>query len=112
MKKRAGSTVKAIKKRRLIIIFSLVAAIMAATILWIAWGNTALQVSTYCISSPDLPESFEGFRIAQVSDLHDAEIGEGNERLIETLKGAEPDIIVMTGDMIDSRRLEDRKSVV
>ena len=71
-------------------------------IMWIAWGNTALELNEYQIKSEKIPDAFHGFRIAHVSDLHNAEIGEDNSKLLERLKSAEPDIIVMTGDMIDS----------
>ena len=69
---------------------------------WIAWGNTALQLNEYQIKNENLPESFQGFRIAQISDLHNTEIGEENSRLLEIIQRAEPDIIVITGDAIDS----------
>ena len=55
-----------------------------------------------------LPVSFGGFRIAQVSDLHNAEFGEGNENLIELLSQTDPDIIVLTGDLIDWAKAHDR----
>lgn len=77
---------------------------LAAALGWIVWGNTALEINEYRIKSPKLPENFEGFRIAQVSDLHNAQMGENNEKLLDMLKKAEPDIIAITGDMIDSTR--------
>ena len=42
--------------------------------------------------------------IAQVSDLHNAEFGDRNQRLLEMLREAEPDMIAITGDLIDSRK--------
>jgi predicted MPP superfamily phosphohydrolase len=48
----------------------------------------------------------DGFRIAQVSDLHNAEFGEDNKTLIALLSRTEPDIIVLTGDLIDSRQTD------
>lgn len=81
-------------------------AISIVLIIWTTWGNTALGLSTYTIESEKIPESFSGFRIAQVADLHNAEIGEENKKLLEMLKKAEPDIIVITGDLIDSRRTD------
>ena len=74
--------------------------------IWILWGNTALEVNEYEIMSDKIPEAFTGFRIAQVSDLHNAEFGEGNEKLIELLTQTDPDIIVITGDLIDSRHTD------
>ena len=66
--------------------------------------NQALELNSYTISSQRLPTAFDGFRIAQVSDLHNAEMGENNEKLLTTLHEAKPDIIVFTGDLIDSRK--------
>ena len=82
------------------------AAIFLALIVWTAWGNTALERNTYTISSRELPDAFDGYRIAQVSDLHNAEFGDGNQRLLEMLREAEPDMIALTGDLIDSRRTD------
>lgn len=80
-------------------------SLFATTILlisWIAWGNTALELNEYQIKSDKIPDVFHGFRIAQISDLHNAEMGEGNEKLLKMLANAESDIIVITGDSIDS----------
>lgn len=74
--------------------------------IWTLWGNTALEVNEYEIMSDKIPEAFTGFRIAQVSDLHNAEFGEGSEKLIELLSQTDPDMIVITGDLIDSRHTD------
>ena len=71
---------------------------------WVIWANTALEVTEYSINSPEIPEGFDGFRIAQVSDLHNAVFGEDNKDLLNMLRQTEPDIIVITGDLVDSRR--------
>ena len=81
------------KKRYIILIC------LCLLILWTVWGNTALEVSEWHIQSDRLPESFDGFRIAQVSDLHNTK----NDALLPLLEKAEPDVIVLTGDLIDSR---------
>ena len=94
-----------VKKKR-IIALAVVAAILLALIIWTAWGNTALQLNVYTISSDRLPEAFDGYRIAHVSDLHNAELGKDNEKLIDMLQEAKPDIIAITGDIIDSRNTD------
>lgn len=81
-------------------------AVLIYLLLWIIWSNQALEVHEFQINSDQIPESFTGFRIAQVSDLHNAEFGEGNSNLIELLAQTNPDIIVLTGDLIDSRRTD------
>lgn len=84
----------------------LAAAALIGLIAWIAWGNSALELTHWDIGSPKLPAAFDGYRIAQVSDLHNAEMGRNNERLLALLQEAEPEIIVITGDLIDSRRTD------
>ena len=82
------------------------AGIFLVLIVWTAWGNTALELNTYTICSGELPDAFDGFRIAQVSDLHNAEFGDRNQGLLEMLQEAEPDMIAMTGDLIDSQKTD------
>lgn len=78
-------------------------ALLFVLIIWTIWGNTALTVNTITISNSRIPTSFSGFKIAQVSDLHNAEFGENNARLLKLLSKNEPDIIVITGDLIDAQ---------
>ena len=95
----------AAKKKRMIVL-AVVAAILLTLVIWTAWGNTALELNHYTISSDRLPEAFDGYRIAHISDLHNAEMGENNEKLLDMLREAEPDIIAITGDLIDSRHTD------
>ena len=74
--------------------------------IWTLWGNIALEVNEYEIVNDRIPQGFDGFRIAQISDLHNAEFGERNEKLIQLLSQTDPDIIVITGDLIDSRHTD------
>ena len=71
--------------------------------IWMWYGNKTLTMSTYPVLSEKLPNEFVGFRIAHVSDLHNAQMGQDNEKLLSMLRDAEPDMIAITGDMIDSR---------
>ena len=90
-------------KEKRFIMLAVAAAVLVALVIWIAWGNTALELNTYTVSSAKLPQSFDGYRIAHVSDLHNAEMGKDNEKLLTILRDADPDMIAITGDLIDSR---------
>ena len=74
------------KKTRRIVLLGVVAALYVYLFAWIAWGNTALLVSEVTVAGNPLPEAFSGFRIAQVSDLHNAEFGEDQQDLVRMLK--------------------------
>ena len=93
-------------KKKKFIFLAIAAAVLVALVIWIAWGNTALELNTYTISSSKLPQSFDGYRIAHVSDLHNAEIGKENGKLLTMLRDAGPDMIAITGDLIDSRNTD------
>lgn len=58
------------------------------------------------IASARLPAAFDGFRIAHVSDLHNTSFGASNEHLLHALRAARPDIVAVTGDLVDSRRTD------
>ena len=93
-------------KKKKFIWLAAVAIVLVALVIWIAWGNTALELNTYTISSSKLPQSFDGYRIAHVSDLHNTEMDKDNEKLLTMLRDAAPDIIAITGDLIDSRNTD------
>ena len=81
-----------------------VAAFVIVLAVWSIPGNTKPESTAYKVVSSAIPDSFNYFEIAQVSDLHNAEFGDENSKLLELLSVVEPDIIVLTGDLIDSRQ--------
>lgn len=90
--------------QRPMILFLLI--VFTGLFLWSLWGNTALMLTEYTVTSQKLPSDFTGFRIAQISDLHNAEFGNDNEKLLDLLAQTQPDMIAITGDFVDSRRTE------
>ena len=60
------------------------------------------RITEYKIASEKVPKSFHGYRIVQLSDLHGAVYGDDNRDLIAAVRKAKPDVVVMTGDMMDS----------
>ena len=76
---------------------------LLALIAWTIWGNTALMVNSITVSGNQIPSEFSGFRIAQISDLHNAEFGEGNSHLLNSLSESKPDMIAITGDLVDAQ---------
>ena len=87
----------------LMILLTCIGLAFVGMIVWTIWGNTALEVNRITVASDRLPAEFSGYRIAHVSDLHNAEFGKENEKLLAMLSNCEPDCIMITGDLIDSR---------
>lgn len=96
---------KRLSKKALISVCTLI-AVLLVLIIWTIWGNTALMVSTVTVSSNHIPAAFNGFRIAQVSDLHNAVFGENNAELLQILSECKPNIIVVTGDLVDAEHTD------
>ena len=85
-----------IKKRYL-----LLAAILVAIFLY--WQNNSLVVTRITYKNANLPVSFDDFEIVHISDLHNKQFGENQKYLMEHIEKINPDIIVVTGDLIDRR---------
>lgn len=92
--------------KKSLILRCVLTAMLLILIIWTAWGNTALMVSNITVSGSRIPLSFSGFRIAHVSDLHNAQFGENNEILLRELSQITPDIIVITGDLVDAQHTD------
>lgn len=93
-------------KTKPLITITLAVLLFLGLVAWTIWSNTALQLNRYTVKSAQLPEAFNGYRIAHISDLHNAEKGRDNEKLLSVLREAKPDMIAVTGDLIDSRRTD------
>lgn len=82
--------------------WSILASLVAIIVIGLYWGNVSIQVSQYTIKSSRLPDTFSEYKIVQVSDLHNAEFGENQTRLLKEIEKQKPDCIAVTGDLIDS----------
>ncbi len=70
--------------------------------LWWRQENRQLSLTTYRIRSPKIPPAFSGWRLVHLSDPHNTQFGEGNNQLLELLRSLKPDLICLTGDLLDS----------
>lgn len=79
--------------------FLILLIVLALLVLWFLWQQSGLQTEWYTI--PDAPAEMDGYRIAVLSDLHGKEFGKNNQRLLDCVEGLQPDLIAITGDLID-----------
>lgn len=85
-------------------IISAVLVFVILTTLFLYWQNNHIVITNIVYKNSEIPQSFNGFKIAQISDLHNKSFGKHQKRLIDKLKESQPDVIVITGDLIDKRR--------
>src|SRR5690625_2330276 len=74
--------------------------------------NNSIVTSNYTISSDVLPQNFNGYKIVQLSDLHNKTFGKDQSNIIEKVKKSSPDLIVITGDLIDSNRYDEQPGLI
>lgn len=88
-------------------------AVAVAVVLAMLWGTFVnrfrLNVNEVEVTVANLPESFQGYKIAQISDLHVGTYGSDTTfvaKLVERVNALEPDLIVFTGDIVNQRAAE------
>ncbi|MDE6339532.1 MAG: metallophosphoesterase, partial [Muribaculaceae bacterium] len=74
--------------------------------MWIGVGYTRnkIEIVKVNIESSKLPASFDGYRIVQFSDAHVGTWGTDTtfiSKLVRTINGLQPDLIVFTGDVVN-----------
>ncbi len=95
-----------LSKKKTVIVFSAIISFILILSVYAFYENNFLGTSYYEICDEKIPDSFDGFVIAQISDFHNTHSEILQESLIEALIKEKPDIIVLTGDYIDSRKTD------
>ena len=89
-------------KKRVVLFFAIILLIITAVLLT---HTNRLGTTEYRYISRKVPAAFQGYRIAQIADLHNDDLGDPTI-LLHALQEAKPDLIVITGDMIDARKTD------
>lgn len=83
-------------------------ALIVFGLMW--WGalinRYRIDVRQVEVSDPALPEAFDGFTIAQISDLHVGSYGADTAyvaKVVRRVNELHPDLIVFTGDIVNRR---------
>ena len=103
--KQVEEVIKESKKghRKLKMILIIIAAVIVISFVYMRYiATSGFIVKEYAVESEKLPESFNGFKIAHLSDIHYASMGkEKLDKVVEEVNRMKPDIIVFTGDLYD-----------
>lgn len=84
------------KKRKKSVLVLALAAVLATV-----YCNFSLDLEDWTVPSPRLPAAFDGLRVTLLTDLHGAEYGQDNRRLLEAVAKSDPDLIAISGDLAD-----------
>jgi len=76
-------------------------ATAAVVVMYNYIDNRSFRETFYSTSSIKVDS---GVRVVQLSDLHSVSYGENNQKLLERIEALEPDIIICTGDIVDSAK--------
>ena len=90
------------KKRKTIIIILISITLLFFIGLYLYFENNYLQISVYTMESSKIPKDFVGFKIIQISDFHNTKSKKLTNDLVKEIKNSNPNIIVITGDLIDA----------
>lgn len=89
----------------------IIIVVLIAFFIFFIWQNNSIVVSNFDYKSSKVPKGFNKFKIVQISDLHNKVFGKKQFKLLEKVENLSPDIIVITGDMIDRRRYNLKKAM-
>lgn len=85
-------------------IVALCIIIIAAVAVFLYWQDNGVAATKYSYSNKKIPPAFDGFKIVHISDLHNKRFGKDQKSLVKIIDDSKPDIIVITGDIIDCHR--------
>lgn len=77
--------------------------LLAVSVVWNIYWNRTIVVHTYVNDCEDIPEVFAGFRIVQLTDIHSVRSKEQGQLIYDKTASEEPDVICITGDLVDSK---------
>ena len=87
-------------KQKNILIFLLIT--IMGLFIFFSWQNNSITTSEISFKDDNIPKSFNGYKILQISDLHNKEFRNKQSKILAQIEKINPDIIVVTGDLIDS----------
>lgn len=93
------------KKKTIIIILIIIAAAVFSGF-YLHYENTQLEVIHYIVTDDNLPIDFDNYKIVHISDFHNTKSETLKNDLIKEIENQTPDMIVITGDLIDSYKTD------
>ncbi len=87
-------------------IYAILSVLFVFAVVFLYLQNNILTTRKITVEKKSLPKSFDSTKILQISDLHSKRFGRGQKKIAKKIKELNPDLIVITGDIIDRRRFD------
>lgn len=84
--------------KKFLIVLTVIIAAFSAVFISNAVSNSKVEITRYTVRSDKLPQNFDGYRIAFITDFHNAEF---YDKAAECVRSISPDVIIFGGDMIN-----------
>lgn len=97
---------------KILIMSCVILLIIALLFLFVYYQDNHLVVSEYTYTNNDIPTEFDGYRIVQLSDLHDKQFGQNQETLVSYIHDINPDAIFLTGDFVTAKSIVHTEELV
>ncbi len=78
--------------------------VLIVLIVFFIWQNNSITTTQIDMTNSKIPDAFDEFTIVQISDLHNKVFRSNQSSLLKSVIEASPDIIVITGDLVDRRK--------
>ena len=90
------------KKNHKWIVIPVVFVLLFSLIVYTLYDNGRIVVDYVTVTHSQVPVSFDGYRILQITDIHGRKFGVENKNLVEAINNVEYDMILLTGDYMSS----------
>lgn len=90
-----------LKRKKVIILLVFLVILLC---IFLKWQNDSISITEINYHNNKIPDSFQGYKILHISDLHNKEFGKNQKNIVNHIENIRPDIIVVTGDLIDSKK--------
>ncbi len=84
----------------------LIILIILGMLIFLYWQNNDIVVRKIEYTNEKIPADFKGFKLLQISDLHNKQFGKEQKNIIKLIEKEKPDAIIITGDIIDANRTD------
>lgn len=97
-----------------IFLMILIIGISSFVYIGVKMNEGKIDITEYNIINEKIPTEFNDFKIVQLSDFHSKGYRGTTDKIIEEIKNINPDIVVMTGDMIswDIKNIEELEKLI